>query len=499
MKALICEQFGTIESLKLKDVAIPKPAADELLIKIKACSLNFPDLLIVQGKYQLKPELPFSPGGEIAGEVVDMGSEVKKFKKGDSVFSHCKWGGMAEYAVVKADAAFPMLAGSSYVKAASFSYNFGTAYHALKNRGGLKTNETLLVLGAAGGVGLAAVQLGKAMGAKIIAAASSADRLELCKQNGADFLINYNEENLKESVKKLTNGTGVNMVFDPVGGELSDAALRATAAEGRYLVVGFASGHVPQIGLNIPLLKSCSIVGVFFSRFVKEQPEEAYKNLQELGMFYLAGQLKPHIDKVYALADSKEALQDLSQRKIKGKAVVIPVAEEEAFEIPIKQEDFAQPENPSENITIFNEKREVAGHIGKNLGSSDWLKVTQETIQKFADATFDHQWIHLDELKAKDTVFGGTIAHGYLTLSLIPKLMETVYRAPFAKIGINYGSEKVRFMHPVASGSEIRVTAKLKHASEINNGGVKMIVECTIEIKGANKPACYAELITVLY
>ncbi|AWV99677.1 zinc-binding dehydrogenase [Arcticibacterium luteifluviistationis] len=500
MKAILCETHGKPDSLVFKNIDSPKPSANEVLIDVKACSANFPDVLIIQNLYQFKPELPFSPGAEVAGVVKDFGENVKHFKKGDKVLSLCGWGGFAEEAVVDKNRVFPLPKGMDYVTASSLMYNYGTSYHALKDRAKLLKGETLLVLGAAGGVGLAAVELGKIMGATVIAAASSAEKLAVCKEKGASHLINYAEEDLKARVKELTNGKGVDVVYDPVGDKWAEAALRSTAWNGRYLVVGFAGGEIPKIPMNLPLLKGCAIMGVFWGRFTTEEPALSIQNIQELGKFYLEGKIKPHIYKLYPLEKGADALNDLMNRKVTGKAVVITCSPEEAT-----ASEKAKPKakktkevNSKNEILQFKNQEAVLSWVGNPLGKSPWLEVSQKMIDEFAEATLDKQWIHIDKEAAKSTVFGDTIAHGYLTLSLIPKLMSDVYSVPFAKMGINYGTEKVRFLHPVLSNSRIRLNATLKHASKTASGGLKMIVEASIEIEGIEKPACYAEVISVL-
>lgn len=500
MKAILCETHGKPDSLVFKNIDSPTPSANEVLIDIKACSANFPDVLIIQNLYQFKPELPFSPGAEVAGIVKSVGENVKHFKKGDKVLSLCGWGGFAEEAVVDKNRVFPMPKGMDYVTASSIMYNYGTSYHALKDRAKLKEGETLLVLGAAGGVGLAAVELGKLMGATVIAAASSAEKLAVCKEKGASHIINYAEEDLKTKVKELTGGKGVNVVYDPVGDKWAEAAVRSTAWNGRYLVVGFAGGEIPKIPMNLPLLKGCALMGVFWGRFTTEEPALSAQNIQELGKFYLEGKIEPHIYKLYPLEKGADALNDLMQRKVTGKAVVITCSSEEATasEKAKPKVKKTKEENAKNEILQFKNQDAVLSWVGNPLGKSPWLEVSQKMIDEFAEATLDKQWIHIDKEAAKSTIFGDTIAHGYLTLSLIPKLMSEVYSTPFAKMGINYGTEKVRFLHPVLSNSKIRLNATLKHASKTASGGLKMIVEANIEIQGVEKPACYAEVISVL-
>ncbi len=323
MRAMLCKEWGHPSTLVLEDIPSPVPGKKEVLITVKACSVNFPDTLIVQGLYQFKPDRPFSPGSDVAGIVKAVGEGVKHVKVGDEVFCLVPHGGFAEEVLAPANSVFPKPPMMDNNVAASFMMAYGTSYHALKDRAKLKEGETLLVLGASGGVGIAAVELGKQMGAKVIAAASTAEKLALCKEHGADELINYTEEDLKNRVKELTDGKGANVVYDPVGGDYTEAALRATAWEGRFLIVGFPAG-IAKIPMNLPLLKGCQIVGVFWGSFVMRNPQANMQNTMELIQMYAQGQLKPHIDKVYSLEDSRQALQDIMNRKVKGKIIIQP-------------------------------------------------------------------------------------------------------------------------------------------------------------------------------
>jgi NADPH2:quinone reductase len=323
MKAILCKTLGPPSGLVLEDIPSKTPGKKEVLIEVKACSVNFPDTLIIQGLYQFKPALPFSPGSDIAGIVKAVGEGVKHVKPGDEVFGLVPHGGFAEEVIAPANSVFPKPPVMDYKIAASFMMAYGTSYHALKDRAKLKEGETLLVLGASGGVGIAAVELGKLMGARVIAAASTDEKLALCKEKGADELINYSSENLKDRVKELTNGQRADVVYDPVGGDYSEAALRATAWEGRFLVVGFPAG-IPKIPLNLPLLKGCQIVGVFWGRFAMTTPEKNTQNTMELIQMYAKGQLVPHIDKVYSLENAPQALEDMMNRKVKGKIIIEP-------------------------------------------------------------------------------------------------------------------------------------------------------------------------------
>ena len=322
MKAIVCKEFGPPSSLRLEEVESPKPKAKEVLVSIKACGINFPDTLIIQGLYQFKPELPFTPGSDIAGVVKEVGEGVKHVKPGDEVFGFVLNGGFAEEVIVPAAACFLKPPAMDFPVAASFMMAYGTSYHALKDRAKLQQGETLLVLGASGGVGLAAVELGKLMGAKVIAAASSDDKLRLCKEYGAEETINYRSEDLKSRIKALTDNKGVDVVYDPVGGEYSEPALRGTAWEGRFLVVGFAAGDIPKLPLNLPLLKGASVVGVFWGNFAMLNPKLNMENTLTLMKWYEEGKLKPHIHDIYTLDNAPAALEAMMNRQVKGKIVI---------------------------------------------------------------------------------------------------------------------------------------------------------------------------------
>ena len=324
MKAILCKSWGPPESLVLEEVPDLVPKDKEVIIEIKACGVNFPDTLIIQGLYQFKPPFPFSPGSDVAGVVKAVGAEVTNHKVGDRVFALIGHGGFAEQVAVHKNACFPIPPGMEFVNAASFMMVYGTSYHALKDRARLKEGETLLVLGASGGVGLTAVELGKLMGAKVIAAASTEEKLELCRSYGADETINYTTEDLKARVKELTDGKGADVVYDPVGGAYSEPALRATAWKGRFLVIGFAAGDIPKVPLNLALLKGCAIVGVFWGAFAQKEAQKNMANTMELIQWFASGKLKPHIHKVYKLEETPEALRELMNRKVKGKVVIQP-------------------------------------------------------------------------------------------------------------------------------------------------------------------------------
>jgi NADPH:quinone reductase len=323
MKAVLCKEYGPPESLVIENIPSLKPGKGQVVITVKACGVNFPDTLIIQGKYQFKPAMPFSPGGEVSGIVKELGEGVNTVKVGDRVIAFTGWGGFAEEVVTEAAKLIPIPGDIDFATAASFTLVFGTAHHALKDRAHIKPGETLLVLGAAGGVGLASVELGKLIGARVIAAASSDEKLKVCTQHGADDVINYTNEDLRERVKTLTSGNGVDVIIDPLGGSYSEPALRSIAWNGRFLVIGFAAGDIPRIPLNLALLKGCSIVGVFWGSFTEHEPQHNQENLQELLTWLALGKLKPHISATYSLEHAADALNDVLNRKVKGKVVLL--------------------------------------------------------------------------------------------------------------------------------------------------------------------------------
>ncbi|BBP80614.1 MULTISPECIES: NADPH:quinone oxidoreductase family protein [Pseudomonas] len=322
MKAVLCKAFGPAETLVLEEVASPEPKKNEVLIDVHAAGVNFPDTLIIEGKYQFKPPFPFSPGGEAAGTVAAVGEKITHLKPGDRVMALTGWGSFAEQVAVPGYNVMPIPKGIDFNSAAAFGMTYGTSMHALKQRANLQPGETLLVLGASGGVGLAAVEIGKAMGARVIAAASSAEKLEVAKAAGADLLINYSESSLKEKVKELTGGQGADVIYDPVGGDLFDEAIRSIAWNGRLLVVGFASGRIPELPVNLTLLKGASVVGVFWGSFAQRQPQDNLANFQQLFAWHAEGKLKPLVSQVFPLEQSADAINALGQRKAVGKVVV---------------------------------------------------------------------------------------------------------------------------------------------------------------------------------
>jgi NADPH2:quinone reductase len=324
MKAIQCVEWAGPEKLVLAEVPLPEPAAGEVRVRVEAAGVNFPDALIVQKKYQVQPPLPFTPGTEVAGTVDAVGSGVRHLKAGDRVGAFVGLGGFAEYVCAPAAMTAPLPAGVSTEAAAAFTLVYATSHHALFDRGQLKAGETLLVLGAGGGVGLAAVELGKVAGARVIAAASSEDKLEAARAHGADEAINYATTDLREAIKAATAGKGADVVYDPVGGKHTESALRSLAWRGRLLVVGFADGTIPQIPANLLLIKGTSAVGVFWGDFARREPQANQKMLAELFGWLAQGRLRPHISQRYSLADTPRALEALLARKAVGKLVINP-------------------------------------------------------------------------------------------------------------------------------------------------------------------------------
>lgn len=322
MKAVLCKAFGPAETLVLEEIASPEPKKNEVLLDVHAAGVNFPDTLIIEGKYQFKPPFPFSPGGEAAGVVAAVGEKVTHVKPGDRVMALTGWGSFAEQVAVAGYSVMPIPNGMDFASAAAFGMTYGTSIHALKQRANLQPGETLLVLGASGGVGLAAVEIGKAMGARVIAAASSAEKLEVAKAAGADELINYSEGGLKDKLKELTGGQGVDVIYDPVGGDLFEEAFRSIAWNGRFLVVGFASGTIPSLPANLTLLKGASLVGVFWGAFAQRQPAENAANFEQLFTWFAEGKVKPLVSQTFPLTDAAGAINALGQRKAVGKVVV---------------------------------------------------------------------------------------------------------------------------------------------------------------------------------
>jgi NADPH:quinone reductase len=324
MKAVLCTRAGGPDDLELADLPEPVAGPGQAVIKVAAAALNFFDNLIIAGKYQYKPAFPFSPAAEYAGVVESTGPGVTTVRPGDRVMGYERHGAARQRLAVSADKLVPIPASLDFDRAAGLSVTYGTSYYALKDRAGLKAGETLAVLGASGGVGLAAVELGKIMGARVIACASSADKLTFAKEHGADETVNYASEELRDALKRHGGEHGIDVIYDPVGGAFAEAALRAIAWEGRFLVVGFAAGEIPKLPLNLVLLKSCDIRGVFWGSWTERHPAEHRANMSDIVRWCAEGKLSGHVHAVYPLAETAQALKDIAARKVMGKVVLKP-------------------------------------------------------------------------------------------------------------------------------------------------------------------------------
>lgn len=327
MKAILCETLGSPDTLQLRDLPSPEPGPHQVRVKVRLAAVNFPDALVIAGKYQFKPELPFSPGGELSGEIVALGSEVKRLSVGDKVVGLATHGAYAQEALVDADKLIPLPRDTSdedLERAGSFMLTYGTSLHALKDRANAQPGETLLVLGAGGGVGLAAVELGKQMGLKVIAAASSEAKRSAALAHGADHAIDYDSATLRDQIKLLTAGKGVDIVYDPVGGDVTEPALRSVSWRGRYLVVGFAAGDIPKLPINLLLLKGSALVGVFWGEFVRREPALNAQNIAMLFTWLHEGRINPLISHRYPLSQAPRALNALLAREAVGKLVILP-------------------------------------------------------------------------------------------------------------------------------------------------------------------------------
>ena len=324
MRAVLCERWGGPEQLRVADVALRDPGPGEVKVQVRAAGVNFPDVLIIQRKYQVQPDLPFTPGGEVAGVVAEVGPGVEGLHPGDRVAAFCSLGGFAEAVIVPAQACVTLPESVAFEPASAFLLAYGTAWHALRDRAAMREGETLLVLGAAGGVGLAAIDIGRAMGARVIAAASSADKLAVCRSYGADETIDYQVEDLRGAIARLTGKQGPDVVFDPVGGHFAEPAFRSIGWGGRYLVIGFANGDIPSLPLNLPLLKGASVVGVFWGAYTKREPERNREAVAQMLDWIGESRLRPLVSKTYTLDQAPQALQDMAARKVVGKVVIVP-------------------------------------------------------------------------------------------------------------------------------------------------------------------------------
>jgi NADPH2:quinone reductase len=324
VKACLCKTLGPPSNLVIEEIPDPEIGRSSVVVRVKACALNFFDTLIIQGKYQFKPDGPFSPGAEFAGVVEAVGPEVTAFAVGDRVMGYVRWGAAREKIVAEQGDLVSLPEGVSFEIAAGLTVTYGTTLHAYRDRADLKPGETVAVLGASGGVGQAAVEIASIMGAKVIACASSEEKLAFARSLGAEQSVDYSRQPLKETLKELTAGKGVNVVYDPVGGELSEQALRATAWEGRFLVIGFAAGEIPKIPLNLLLLKGCDLRGVFWGEALTRDPEGHKNNMKQLLQWVQEGKLKPHIHAIYPLEKTAEALEEIAARRVRGKVILKP-------------------------------------------------------------------------------------------------------------------------------------------------------------------------------
>jgi len=324
MKALLCTTFGPPELLEYREVPSPRPQAGEVLVSVRAAAVNFPDVLIIENKYQFKPSLPFSPGSELSGVVKEVGPGVSGLAPGDRVMAFTLHGAFAEEVVVKAASVLPIPEGMDFASAAALLLTYGTADHALRDRGAVRKGETVLVLGAAGGIGLASIEIAKALGARVIACASTAGKLAVCRDRGADDVIDYATEDVRERIKAVTGGRGVDAIVDPVGGGITEVALRSMAWRGRLLVIGFAEGNIPKIPLNLVLLKGCSIIGVFWGDFTRREPQAFAASVEQLSAWYADGKIHPHISVTLPLSRGAEAIGLMAARKAIGKIVIEP-------------------------------------------------------------------------------------------------------------------------------------------------------------------------------
>jgi len=506
-KALRSHTIGGPETLQLDTIDDLTPGEGEIVVEVDACGVNFPDLLIIEDKYQFKPERPFAPGGEVAGTVIAVGEGVGHLKEGQRVLALCGWGGFAEQVAVDARRAFPIPDELDSITAATTLYTYGTALHALQDRAKLQAGETVLVLGAAGGVGLAAVELAAVMGATVIAAASTKEKLAMCREKGATQTINYAQDDLREQVKALTGKKGVDVVVDPVGGDYAEAALRSMGWQGRYLVIGFAAGDIPRLPFNLPLLKGCSVMGVFWGSFAERDPGKNLQNLMQLLQWMQQGKIRQHIHHMYRLEEAPQALRDMAARKVQGKAVVVlrDIERPAAPKAAAKQESSNATDSPpqaaaaGEPLTL-NSLAEAKDWVGKSIGTTAWTTITQEMINHFADATGDHQWIHVDEERAqRELPEGRCLAHGYLSLSLVSKNVYELINLQSVRWSLNYGTNRVRFPHPVYAGDRLRMHATLEKLDKRTDGGTLIMLHCTMEIDGREKPACVAEVMSVVY
>ncbi len=495
MKAIRAHQWCAPKDLKIDEVERPKPQAGQVLVKVRNAALNFPDLLLIAGKYQAKPPLPFTPGLEVAGTIDEIGPGVSGFTVGQRVIALVDMGGFAEYALAPVQSVQLLPDSMSDEEGAAFGLVYLTSYLGLVHRGELRAGETVLIHSAAGGVGLAALQIARALGAgKIIGTTGSDGKLKLIREQGADVALNHQTGDFVEAVKRETQGRGADVIFDPVGAEVGERSTKCVAFGGRIVLVGFTGGKFSSFVSNHILLKNYSVVGLHWGLYRQQNPaliEQSWRALWEL---HRAGKIKPVIGGNYPMEKVVDAMEFLASRKAVGKVVL------HTRTFAGAPADANTPPPVVASKTSAEKALELyKAAVGKQLGVGGWLEVTQQRINQFADATLDHQFIHVDpERAARLSPYKTTIAHGFLTLSLVPHLCQTIPPpCPEASAGvqmaINYGMDRVRFPSPVQVGSKVRARAELLSAELKGPNTIQLKQKVTVEIEGSEKPACVAE------
>jgi NADPH:quinone reductase len=498
MKALICRASGRVNQLVVESVDRPIPGPGQVLVAMKAAGVNYSDALLVLGKYHFNPSTPFSPGSEFSGVVLALGESVTNVKVGQAVSASCRGGAFAEQVVVDATQVIPLPPGLEFDIAASFAMTYATTYYAIRHRGQLKLGETMLVLGAAGEIGLAAVRIGKALGAHVIAAASTSEKLAICQSSGADDLINYATEDLFERVSELTSGKGVDVICNPMGSAYAEAACRSIATGGRYLAVGPANGEIPNLPLDLQTLKKASVIGVAWGEFAMRQSRDTAHDLTEVFDLIDHKKLQSHISGRYPLENSARVLQDLLEGKVSGKVVITNCDSGET--VASNTDGGAAGANlTSASVQNWNSAQlltpaQLTQFVGCEIGTSSWNLLDQSRIDDFARCTGDDQWIHVDtERSAKESPFGTTVAHAFLGLSMIPVTLYELFAGKLkVTASLNYGLDKTRFMSPVKSGQRVRNRVTIVELEDKGMGRWLLKTENSFEIEGQTKPALVA-------
>lgn len=480
MKALRIPAVG--QDPTVVEMEYPSLGDKDVLVQVAVCGLNFPDLLIQQGKYQFLPEYPYTPGGEFSGVVLRVGAGVTRFHVGQRVYGLERWGAMAERVALDEDRVFPLPDSMGLKEAAAMLYTYSTVLHALKDRGRVKPGERLLILGAGGGIGGAALQLGKALGLKVYAVSRSEEGRASALGQGAEGAYDYPE--FSERIKKA----GVDVVIDPVGGEWAEKALRCLVPGGRFLVLGFTSGHIPALPLNIVLLKNVSVIGVFWGKFSREYPEKQLENARAIFAMHAQDKLRSGETEAYTWEQAEGIFRNFGEKKGKRLLLCNPGL--------VQRDQTVRPKYTAPKRQFLSPE-EVRAAVGEELGRSTEFQITQEMLDAFAHVTHDQQWIHVEPAKAAESPLGGTIAHGFLTLSLSPMFLNEIYEMPYVGMGINYGVDKVRFLAPVRVNAKVSMKAVLLEAEPSRNGGLKMRIGATYFVEG--QEVCVAELLSVVY